>query len=595
MEKRSEQGRDRVRRTRYGNRVMLIFTMLALVAAGCDGGVDSSGGDVTGSEPAGAGSDVATGSEPTSGTGPCSNNPDLFVHAADDEPTTLDPAQVEPGEGGETMILQAYERLLEAGPDGPDLVPALATEVPTVANGGISEDGMTYTFTIRDDVTFHDGTDLTAEDVKFSWDRAMEMDLPDGNAGLLADTVENTAAPDDTTFEVTLQQPNAAFLNSVVPAMVSSVVSQDAVENNGGVAAGEVSEYMQTNMVGTGPYKLIEWNRNENLRFEINEDYWGEPAAKDLRIDVVSDPDVRILGLRAGDYDTIETDPSLVGDLEDAENVTIFSEGLLLEPIHIGMNLNIAEGTLPEEDTIPVDFFQDKRIRQAFNYAFDYDAFLNGALGGYGDFNPHYVPQGIFGYDESAPVYDAQDPAKAEELFREAGVWDEGFTLSVITEEANLFETAALVLKDSLEGLNPNFNIRVLAVAEAQFDEAHAANPLEYAMWVKNADPAADPNAYMQAYQHPDGEWGEVHGFASGYDDPERIASLIDDASTELDPAVREEMYSELQNLLYDDPMWIIAAQEGLVMAHGNWVEGFVMNPIWPRPSLKFALMDKSC
>jgi peptide/nickel transport system substrate-binding protein len=54
-------------------------------------------------------------------------------------------------------------------------------------------------------------------------------------------------------------------------------------------------------------------------------------------------------------------------------------------------------------------------------------------------------------------------------------------------------------------------------------------------------------------------------------------------------------MYSELQNLLYDDPMWIIAAQEGLVMAYGTWVEGFVMNPIWPRPSLKFALMDKGC
>src|SRR5688572_18976097 len=68
-------------------------------------------------------------------------NPGVLVHAADDEPTTLDPAQVEPGEGGETVILQVYERLLEFGPSGPDLVPALATEVPTVENGGISADG----------------------------------------------------------------------------------------------------------------------------------------------------------------------------------------------------------------------------------------------------------------------------------------------------------------------------------------------------------------------------------------------------------------------------------------------------------------------
>ncbi len=592
MEKPSEQGRIAAHRGR-ARALPVLLLVLALVAAGCDGGPDSGeeGADATAAE---GGSDVV-GSEQAGGGEGCSNNAEMFVHAADDEPSTLDPAQVEPGEGGETVILQVYERLLEVAPDGPDLEPALATEVPTVENGGISEDGLTYRFTIREGATFHDGSDLAAEDVKFSWDRVLEMDLPDGNAGLLADTIEKTAAPDDTTFEVTLQRPNAAFLNSVVPSMVASVVSQDAVEDNGGVEAGEPNEYLQTNMVGTGPYKLIEWNRNENLRFEVNDEYWGEPAAKELRVDVVSDPDVRILGLRAGDYDTIETDPSLVGDLEGAENVTIFSEGLLLEPIHIGLNLNITEGSLPQEDTIPADFFHDKRIRQAFNHAFDYEAFLNGALGGYGDFNAHYVPQGIFGYDESAPVYDHQDAARAEELFREAGVWDEGFTLSVITEEANLFETAALVLKDSLEQLNPNFRVRVLAVAEAQFDEAHATDPLEYAMWVKNADPAADPHAYMQAYQHPDGEWGAVHGFANGYEDPERVASLIEDAATELDPEAREEMYSELQNLLFDDPMWIIAAQEGLVMAHGSWVEGFIMNPIWPRPSLKFALLDKSC
>ena len=74
---------------------------------------------------------------------------------------------------------------------------------------------------------------------------------------------------------------------------------------------------------------------------------------------------------------------------------------------------------------------------------------------------------GIFGHDADAPRYGAQDKAKAEALFREAGYWDNGFSVSVITEEANLFADAALVLKDSIEGLNPNFRINVLAVAEA--------------------------------------------------------------------------------------------------------------------------------
>ena len=99
------------------------------------------------------------------------NNPGLPVHAADDEPTTLDPAQVEPGEGGETVILQVYDRLLDIGPGSADLIPSLAREVPSIENGGISSDGLSYTFKLRSGVKFHDGSNFTADDVKYSWDR----------------------------------------------------------------------------------------------------------------------------------------------------------------------------------------------------------------------------------------------------------------------------------------------------------------------------------------------------------------------------------------------------------------------------------------
>ena len=567
---------------RRSHLIFYLVVVLALVAAACTGD-DEQTTDTT-----------AETTDTDAGTTDAEvNNPGVLVHAADDEPTTLDPAQVEPGEGGETVILQVYERLLEISPTDPDLIPALATEIPSVDNGLLSADGLTYTFPIRESVVFHDGTALTADDVKFSWDRAMTMDLEEGAAGTLSDIVAETTVVDEFTFEVTLLEPSASFLNGAVVAMVSSIVSQDAVEANGGVVEGEPNEYMTTNMVGTGPYVFNTWNRNENLLLDINQNYWGTPANLDVRIEIGSDPDVRVLGLRAGDFDTIETDPSFLADVEGAEGVTIFSEGLLLEPIHIGFNLNIPEGALPPEDTIPTDFFHDPLVRRAFNYAFDYDAFLNGPLAGFGDFNPHYIPIGIFGHDPSAPVYATQDLAKAEELFREAGYWDDGFTVSVITEGDNLFADAALVLKDSMTALNPAMVINVLAVAEAVFDDAHAQNPIEYAMWVKNADPFADPHPYLQSYQHPDGEWGEVHGFANGYVDPDGIAALIDAGSVELDPARRAEIYAELQPLLFEDPMWLIVAQEGVVMAYREWLGGFVMQPLWPRPSLKFQFFDK--
>ena len=520
-------------------------------------------------------------------------NPGLLVHAADDEATTLDPAQVEPGEGGETIILQVYERLLEIASDSPDLEPAIATEVPSVENGLISEDGLTYTFPIREGVVFHDGTPLTAEDVKYSWDRAMTMDLPEGNAGVLVDNIAETRVVDDQTFEVTLNKPSASFLYSAVTAMVASIVSQDAVEANGGVTAGEPNRFMSANMVGTGPYKFVEWNRNQNIRLEVFDDYWGEPAKLDVRIEIGGDPDVRVLGLRAGEFDTIETDPSFIADIEGADGVTIYQEGLLLEPLHIGFNLNIPEGALPDTDTIPTDFFHDKRVRQAFNYAFNYEGFLNGPLAGFGQPNPHYLPIGIFGYDPTAPVYDHQDLEKAEQLFRDAGYWDDGFEISVITEGGNLFALMSLVLKDSLESLNPKFRVNVLAVAEAVFDDALTQNPIEYAMWAKNGDPAADPDAYMQTYVHPDGAWGEVHGFRNGYENPDQIAEMVDAAAIELDVEKRAAIYAELQRILYDDPMWLIGAQEGVVAAHRDWLKGFTMQPLWPRPGFKFALFDK--
>ena len=167
---------------------------------------------------------------------------------------------------------------------------------------------------------------------------------------------------DDFTFKVTLSEPVADFLNSVVVAMVSSIVSQDAVEANGGVEAGSPNEFMAGNMVGTGPYKFVVWNRNENIQLEVNDNYWGENAKLNVRVEIGGDPDVRVLGLRAGEFDTIETDPSFVADLEGADGVTIYTGGLLLEPLHIGFNLNIPEGSLPDGDTIPEDFFHDPRI-----------------------------------------------------------------------------------------------------------------------------------------------------------------------------------------------------------------------------------------
>jgi peptide/nickel transport system substrate-binding protein len=134
----------------------------------------------------------------------------------------------------------------------------------------------------------------------------------------------------------------------------------------------------------------------------------------------VQDPNVSTLGLRAGDYDIIEGVPSIVADVEGAPGVVVNTDTPGLQLLQIGFNMNIPVNQLPEGDDIPADFFHDARVRQAFNYAFDYQAFINGPLSGAAGRGSFFIPQGMYGYDETAPIYD-YDPQKAEELFKAAG------------------------------------------------------------------------------------------------------------------------------------------------------------------------------
>jgi peptide/nickel transport system substrate-binding protein len=572
-------------------KLLALLLALAMVAAACDSGDDT--GDTDTTAPTGttapSDGDGGDGGDDTTTTAPPSSdvdNPGVFVHALDGEPTGgLDPAQTEEGGYGDRVIIQVYEFLLDLPPDSPEPIPMLATEVPSKENGLVSEDGLTITFPIRQGVKFHDGTDLTADDVKYSWDRVMTMDLPEGQSETLSSIVAETRVVDDYTFEVTLLEPAAWFLTSTVMSVPAAIVSQDYVEANGGVVAGEVNPVMQTSMSGTGPFKFVSWDRNIRLTFERNEDYWGEPAKLEgARFEVVPDNTAIVLGIRAGDYDLIEPTPQYIAELGGDPDVCVDFSGFLLEPLHLAFNLNIPEGALPDTDTIPTDFFWDKRVRQAFNHAFDYSAFIAAGLAGYGE-PAKYLPPQMLGYSADAPSYE-QNLAEAERLFRETGWWDEGFEVSVLVEAGNeTFVPVGLVLKDSLERLNPEgFRVNVIQVAEAQFDEEHGKDPFEFAMWVKNGDPFNDPHRLMFTYFHPDGPWGQTLGFRNGYENADQLADVLDRAAVETDIQARAALYEEAQALIYEDPMWIWAADEQNIQIRRCWVEDFVYNPLWIMP-----------
>ena len=363
------------------------------------------------------------------------------------------------------------------------------------------------------------------------------------------------------------------------------------MEANGGVAAGEVNEFLTANPVGTGAYQLDAWNRGENFQLGVFEDYWGTPANIDVRIDIAPDTDTRILGLRAGEYDMIEIDPSLVPDLEGAEGVEIYSGGYLLEPIHIGFNTRFEEGSLPPEDTIGPEFFQDPRIRQAFNLTLRLSGIRRRRTRRPGRLPPPLLPAG----DAAGTARTTRSSPRIWPRPRRCSAMPACGTRASPCRSSPKRQTCSKwhrsSFEDSMAALNPAFEIRVLAEAESEFDEAHASDPIPYALWAKNADPFADPDALMNAYIHPDGEWGAVHGMRDMYQDPDAVAGLIEEAGTELDTDARLALYSDLAPMLYDDPMWIIAGNETALKAHRDHVTGFVMNPLWPRPGAEVRLL----
>ena len=539
---------------------------------------------------AGVGAACSPSADDDGGGGPV-QNPDVLAVATDDEPEGLDPAGIEDNGLGRTAVLSGYDRLLDIDPAGTDLIPSVATEVPSLDNGGISEDGLTYTFNLRDDVKFHDGSDLTAEDVVYSWERVITMNLPEGQAENFS-TIDSMDAPDATTFVVTLSQIDASFLYNVVASMPASIVNPDVVEANGGVQADTPNEFMSQNMAGSGQYILTSWERGERLNFEVNDDYWGEKAKMDLRWFNVQDPNVSTLGLRAGDYDMIEGVPSIIPDVEGASGVTLNPDTPGLQLLQIGFNMDIPVDELPEGDDIPADFFHDKRVRQAFNYSFDYDAMREGALSGASTRGSFFIPEGMYGHDPDAPIYD-YDPAEAERLFKETGWWDQGFTVSIVAEEDSSFTDQALILKDGIEALNPDFHINVMALPESRFDEIMATSPIPAALWSWTTPEFRDPHSYFMDSAHPEGRWGVLAGLGEGYEDPNEIASMIEAANQELDLDARAELYAELQQVMYDEAPSLLPAQENLILAYRDWLTDVVANPMWPRPGLRYSLYGK--
>ncbi|HLV37413.1 MAG TPA: ABC transporter substrate-binding protein [Spirillospora sp.] len=335
-------------------------------------------------------------------------------------PEVLDPAL---GSADSEIMFNRniYDYLIEILPDG-NLAPSLA------ASWDISEDGQTYTFTLVDGVTFHDGSPFTAADVVFTFNRLKELDS--AALGLLRD-FEVTAA-DDLTVVFTLPETNADFLFGVGSNFAAIIKDGTASPN---VLAEGDNPYVNFN--GTGPFVLTDYRPGESATLSANTSYWreGEPRISTLEILYIDDPLAQIDAIRSGVVDVIFRIPlDQLPTLEAEESINIIQKTTNLHPV---VRLRADAGHLGE----------DVRIREAFKLATDrnqINELLLDGLGTVANNDPVSPVYGPFYHELPQPEY---DPARACELIQEATGQERLGNITFYVVEAFNYPDVGIVLQ----------------------------------------------------------------------------------------------------------------------------------------------------
>jgi peptide/nickel transport system substrate-binding protein len=521
------------------------------------------------------------------------------------------------------VVQQVYENLVEFDGTAVDrFAPRLASVVPSKENGFLSADGLTYAFPLRAGVKFHDGTEMTAEDVRYSVLRFLLTDREGGPSALLLEpltgrksTLGADGKPDPAVFDLAqsavtieggalvlhLHHPFAPLL--AVIADYAHVVSKAYVAAHGGWDGTRETWTRHWNPAkeaaalyeredGTGPFTLQSWDRAGKTVYLVrNENYWRQgPSLKTVRLETVESPRVRRQRLDAADADVAMIDPRQIGYFDDAkgvivdqvpdvevQNVVFFNEKI--DPTD---NEWLGSGQL-DGAGIPPDFFADLNIRRAFANAFDYDYFIKEGYRGRAAKAHGPIPPGLVGYDprQLGWPYSPDEAAKAFKRARGGQVWEKGFLLPIAyTIGRDDRKLACEVLAHDLPLINPKFQVDCRAVPQSRLlDELRAKRLGAFVFrWVLDYP---DPHNAVQPFLHSDGFFAKALGYSNA-----RADLLIEQAETELDIAKRKADYADLQSIAISDAPMIFTVDAPGALARRDKIQNWIYHPMQPYGSL---------
>lgn len=461
-----------------------------------------------------------------------------------DDVATLDPAIGYDWQNW-SMIKSIFDGLMDYVPGTTELRPGLAETY------SVSDDGLTYTFRLRPGVKFHNGREMTAEDVKYSLDRVTNPVTQSPGAGFFgsiagydamadgsATELSGVRVVDPGTVEITLSRPDATFLH-VMALNFASVVPKEAVE--------EFGADFGKNPVGTGAFRLGEWTIGQRLVFEKNTDYWreGVPYLDRVTFEVGQEPIVALLRLQNGEVDVPGDGippakfQEVMADPEQAARVV---EGGQLHTGYITMNVNIP----------PLD---RKEVRQAINMAINKDRIVQ-IINGRAVPANQPLPPSMPGYTQGYAGY-AFDPEGAKAMLAEAGLSD-GFETELYVMNTDPNPRIAQAIQQDLAAIGVRASLRSLAQANVIEAGGQGTAPM---IW-------SGGMAWIADFPDPSNFYGPILGCAGavegGWNWSKYCNEALDAKATEADsmadPAMsdaRLQLWSDVYMGVMEDAPWV--------------------------------------
>ena len=481
-----------------------------------------------------------------------SKDNDLVI-AIEGSVSSLDPANI-PDTNAISATRGIYDTLVKFNRD-------LELEGSLAEKWEISDDSLTYTFHLRKDVKFHDGTDFNAQAIVSNYERIIDKEnnlrqrrtyIVTNADGSEKNRIESIETPDDYTVVYKLTEAWAPFINRLTQ---FCVISPKALEEHGNA--------IMNNPVGTGAFKFQEWEEGDHTTMVKNEDYWGEvPSVDSVTIREVPEAGSRTAMLQTGEADFIYPIPSdQIAAVEGSDDINVhIDDSNIMRYVTLNMNL-------PE--------LSDVKVRQAMNYAIDKEAYVQVMYNGNAKVATSLVPSIIHGYQEQeAYTYDLE---KAKELMKEAG-YEDGFKLTLWGDNTSQEIKGMTFVKQQLEQINIDVEVLPMEPATVSDKIYVDKDEAEINMWYVNwsaSDFTMDGSLRSLLYSTM---VPPTSANTAYYENPE-FDALLDDGLHTADESEQKDYYAKAQKMAWEAAPWLFLENDEVLYSTKSYVSDVYVLP----------------